>query len=288
MKIKSMNFAGAWYPGDGESCRAQIQTFLDGMDELDAAPHMAGIVPHAGWVYSGSIACRVLAHLAVGPGKDADTVILFGGHLGPDSPSFFLGQGGVETPLGNIEVDEELGRALKARLAASGDDIHSLSPGRFPDDNTLELQYPFIKFLFPNAKILPVGIAPPLARGAGEAVVDIAKDLGREIRVVGSTDMSHYGPQFGMTSAGSGRTALDWVVNTNDAAGLDAMGSMDEEQIISQGLALRNLCCPGAAGAAASAAKKMGAAKGTCLDYATSYSEDDPAHFVGYGGILYS
>ena len=283
-----MNFAGSWYPGDAGACRSQIRFFLDELVSPPLNSHLAGIVPHAGWVYSGSIACRVLAHLATGPGRDADTVILFGGHLGPDSPSFFLGQGGVGTPLGDIEVDEELGRELKARLGASGDSIHSLSPGRFPDDNTLELQYPFIRFLFPRAKILPVGIAPTLAKGVGEAVVDIATDLGRNIRVVGSSDMSHYGPRFGMTLAGSGRKALDWVVNTNDAAGIDAMVSMDDERIISQGLKLRNLCCPGAVGAAAAAAKKMGAAKGFCLDYATSYSDDDPSHFVGYGGILYS
>ena len=123
----------------------------------------------------------------------------------------------MKTPLGNILADEELGAELKTAMA--GSQVYGLTPDRFPDDNTLELQFPFIRYLFPNAKILAVGIAPPLAEMAGEAAVTVAEKLRRKIRVVGSTDMTHYGPRFGMTPTGEGRQALDWVARENDAAG---------------------------------------------------------------------
>ncbi|MCG8568358.1 MAG: AmmeMemoRadiSam system protein B [Desulfobacterales bacterium] len=284
--MKKTAFAGSWYPGDAGQCKSQIREFMDGMDSDISTDYLAGIVPHAGWIYSGSIACRVLANVAGQSGGDVDTVVLFGGHLGNASPSFLLGQGGVETPLGDIQVAGELAKGLMDGLSAKGE-IYSLAPDQFPDDNTLELQYPFIKYLFPRADILVVGIAPPLARLAGEAVVDSARALGRRIRVIGSTDMTHYGPRFGMTAHGSGRDALDWVMGENDRAGIEAMVSMEGGGIIETGQKHHNLCCPGAAGAAAFAAKKMGAVKGSCLDYATSYSDADSTHFVGYGGILF-
>ena len=282
--MKHADFAGSWYPGTAGACEEKIREFMDGY-EVSESVALAGVVPHAGWIFSGKLACRAMAQLAAGAEQGVDTVVVFGGHLRPESTSFLLGRTGVETPLGEIPVDEELGVELTQNVPAPG--IHALEPNRFPQENTLELQYPFIKYFFPKAMILPVGIAPGLAEVAGEAVVSAAEKLGRKIRVVGSTDMTHYGPRFGMSNRGNGPTALYWVTRENDAAGLEAMASMEPERIMAEGLKSRNMCCPGAVGATAAAAKKMGAAKGICLDYATSYSDDDPSHFVGYGAILY-
>ncbi len=48
------------------------------------------------------------------------------------------------------------------------------------------------------------------------------------------------------------------------------------------------LWCAGAACAAAAAAKKMGAVKGACLDYASSFDPLEPnADFVGYCGMIF-
>ncbi|HKL81844.1 MAG TPA: AmmeMemoRadiSam system protein B [Desulfobacter sp.] len=48
------------------------------------------------------------------------------------------------------------------------------------------------------------------------------------------------------------------------------------------------LWCTGAACAAAAAAKKMGAVKGACLDYASSFDPLEPnADFVGYCGMIF-
>ena len=292
MNVKKMAFAGSWYPGSADQCRSAIKKFTDdpGIKEdtkiLDNP--VAGIVPHAGWIYSGKLACRVFDALAHGR-RVVDTIVLFGVHMHADSPAFVLDCTAVDTPLGAIEIDKALTDSLVKQADAASVDLKQLTPARFPEENTLELQYPFIKYFFPKARIVVCAVPPSdAAQALGIAVVMAAEELDRSLAVVGSTDMTHYGPRFGFEPAGSGKTAFDWVAKENDAAAINALTAMDEKQIIHQGLSRHNMCCSGAACAAVAAAKKMGAVKGICLDYASSFDPLEPnADFVGYCGMIF-
>ncbi|WP_299977112.1 AmmeMemoRadiSam system protein B [Desulfobacula sp.] len=288
MEKKKMAFAGSWYPVSSGECEASIQGFLkekQGSSSLDGS-FMGGIVPHAGWYFSGSIACRVIASLEPGKGSDEkiDTILLFGAHMHQQSEPFILTHGAIETPFGDIEVDRELSDKI-----CSGISIQKRSPLKFPDENTFELQYPFIKYFYPDAKIVVCGVAPSFfASIIGTRAVEEAKNLSRNIKVIGSTDMTHYGPDFGFTRAGTGEKAVEWVKNENDRNGIQAMMEMDESKIIAQGLENKNMCCAGAAAATAAACKKLGAVRAVELDYATSFEKSASASFVGYAGILYA
>jgi len=279
---KKMAFAGSWYPETAQECESSIKGFLkEGQGALEGR-FIGGIVPHAGWYYSGSIACRVIASLQ--SDEKINTIILFGAHMHKQSEPFVLSHGIVETPFGGMKVDEELVDKI-----CSGVSIRKRSPQKFPDENTLELQNPFIKYFFPNAKIVICGVAPSFfASVIGNNVVEEAKNLSRNIRVIGSTDMSHYGPDFGFTQAGTGEKALEWVREKNDRIGIKAMIKMDDAGILSTGLEHKNMCCPGAVAATAAACKKLGAVKALELDYATSFEKSASDSFVGYSGILYS
>ena len=282
MEIKKTAFAGSWYPATANECESSIKQFLKENNGRKSGMFAGGIVPHAGWYYSGSIACRVIASLP--SGIPADTIILFGAPMHKQSEPFILSQGAVETPFGNIEVDEEL-----AENIISGISIRPRPPGKFPSENTLELQLPFIKYFFPEAKIVICGVAPSFfASIIGSTAVDEADKLSRNIRIIGSTDMTHYGPDFGLISAGRGQAGLDWVVGENDRNAIDAMMKQDESIIIAQGLENKNMCCPGAAAATVAACKKMGAVNAMEVDYATSYEKSASESYVGYSGILFS
>jgi len=286
MEIKPCAFSGSWYPGTARECETSILGFIEddrkrGKKTVPAC--IGGIVPHAGWVFSGRIACRVIRSLVPEDGPGVDTIVLFGVHMHLSDPGFVLTSGGVDTPLGPVDADGDLATEFASRTG-----LTQLSPDAFPDDNTLELQYPFIRYFFPEARIVAAGIPPSdLADRAGEAVVDAARNLGRTIRIIGSTDMTHYGPNFGFSPAGRGRVAVDWVTRENDAAAVEALTALDAQGIISQGLSRHNMCCTGAAAAAAAACKKKGAVKGICLDYATSYETSRSDSFVGYCGMGY-
>ncbi|MBT7260729.1 MAG: AmmeMemoRadiSam system protein B [Desulfobacula sp.] len=282
MEKKKMAFAGSWYPATAAKCEASIKGFLkENQKSLDGS-FIGGVVPHAGWYYSGSIACRVIASLT--SDEKIDTLILFGGHMHKQSEPFILTHGEVETPFGPIEVDNELTDKI-----ARGISIRQRSPNKFPDENTFELQYPFIKYFYPDAKIVVCGVAPSFfAAIIGNMAVSEALDLSRNVRILGSTDMTHYGPDFGFTTFGTGEKAVEWVKTQNDRNAIKAIKQMDESKIIAQGLENKNMCCAGSVAATSAACRKLGAVKAVEFDYATSFEKSASQSFVGYAGILYA
>lgn len=292
MEKLKMAFAGSWYPATASECQPFIHQFLKEKQGVLTGDFAGGIVPHAGWYYSGSIACRVIASLKSGSKwpdqkidtQKIDTIVLFGGHMHPQSDPFVLSSGSIETPFGPLEVDQELVENFAGKI-----NLEKKTPAKFPDENTFELQNPFIKYFFPNAKIVVCAVSPnDTAITIGETVARTALEIGKNIRVIGSTDMTHYGPNFGLITAGKGKEAVKWVEKHNDRKVIDAMIKMDEAQIIELGLSHKSMCCPGAAAATVAACKIIGAAKALELDYATSFEKSESDSFVGYSGVLYA
>ena len=120
----------------------------------------------------------------------------------------------------------------------------------------------------------------------GKALVDIAGQIGVAVKVIGSTDLTHYGYNYGFTSKGTGKRALDWVRNENDRRVIDAMLALEPENVLVEALANQNACCAGAAATAIEAAKNLGAIQADEIAYATSYDKSPGDSFVGYVGIV--
>jgi AmmeMemoRadiSam system protein B len=286
MKLQNVRkavFAGSWYPADPGECERQIQEFLkEGQTiSLPTRPLVGGIVPHAGWYFSGSIACNVIRCLK-GP-EPPDVFGVFGMHLHPDSPSFMMTEGAWQTPFGELSVHEELAGKLADRFPFTIE-----SPHQFTPDNTIELQLPFIKYFYKDVKIVGLGVPPAeSALKIGKAVVEIANRLDLKIMVVGSTDLTHYGYNYGFVSRGTGAKAVEWVKNENDHRVIDIMLDMEAENVIAEALKNQNACCAGAAAAALAAGKALGAAKAEKIAYATSYDKNPGDSFVGYVGIVF-
>ena len=64
-KTRKPSFSGSWYPANASECEKEIQAFLKepGFQAIPQADYIGGIVPHAGWYFSGSLACRVISAL---------------------------------------------------------------------------------------------------------------------------------------------------------------------------------------------------------------------------------
>jgi AmmeMemoRadiSam system protein B len=283
MKIRSADFAGSWYPSSSSACEREIKSFLK--EEQIKVPSstklVGGIVPHAGWYFSGSIACNVIH--SIKEATSPDTIAIFGMHLHKDSPHYIMKEGAWATPFGELQVDEALAGKLIEKFA-----FNIETPEYCSSDNTIELQLPFVKYFFNDVKILPVGVPPSeKSLAVGKTVVEIAAELGRQIIVLGSTDLTHYGWNYGFVAKGTGPSAVDWVRNTNDRRIIDAMLSMEPERVISEALASQNACCAGAVSAAMACAKQLGATKAESLAYASSYDKSPGDSFVGYVGIVF-
>ena len=283
MTTRKTAFAGSWYPGTADSCRGEIEAFLKEGPEPESAQNswLAGIVPHAGWFYSGQLACRVINWL-----KDEippDIVVIFGMHLHPGSSNYLMAHGAWQTPLGDLPVSQELAQHLMARYTFVEE-----TPKRFTQDNTIELQLPFIKYLLNPATILAIGVPPKEeSLRIGRSVVDWARQQDCRLKVIGSTDLTHYGGNYGFAPHGRGAEAVQWVQQTNDRMVIDAMLDLAPQRIIEQGLQNHNACCAGAAATAVAAAKHMGAQQARQVAYASSYDKSPGESFVGYVGVVF-
>jgi AmmeMemoRadiSam system protein B len=109
--------------------------------------------------------------------------------------------------------------------------------------------------------------------------------------LLGSTDLTHYGDNYGYAPHGRGRKALDWVRNVNDAAFIKAVLEDRPEDALAHAAAMFSACSAGAALACMGFAREMQAGPASLLAYSTSADAglendgDAPNSFVGYAAI---
>lgn len=281
MNVRQPAFAGSWYPGTAEECERAIQR-MQAKEEVREAGGRAlgGIVPHAGWYFSGPIAARVIGALAREERPDA--LVIYGMHMHPADRPVIMTDGAWGTPLGPLPIAADLAQGLARRFTFAVE--RPRDPNR---DNTIELQLPMVRHFFGAVPVLPLGVPPaPLALEIADAVADIAREAGWRLQVLGSTDLTHYGPNYGFTSHGQGPQAVAWVKDHNDRRVVEAMLALDPEKVLREGHDHRNACCAGAAAAALRTAARCGAVSAQLLAYSTSYDKQPGASFVGYAGII--
>jgi AmmeMemoRadiSam system protein B len=267
-----------WYPRDS----GEINGFLE--DLRGEAGARTALAPHAGWYYSGAIAAKAVSSLACG--KDWDgTVAVLGGHLPAGMPPLFAMEDGAETPLGNLEIDGELRTLLAGEIGASADRYQ---------DNTVEVLLPMVKFFFPRARLLWVRLPGELSSyESGKALARAAASLGRDIRVLGSTDLTHYGPNYGFSPHGSGQKALDWVRCVNDRRFIEAVTGGKAEIVLARAETEKSACSAGAALGCLGFAGETGGGRarllayGASADIALAEGGQPPESFVGYGALCW-
>ncbi|NNF97931.1 MAG: AmmeMemoRadiSam system protein B [Desulfobacteraceae bacterium] len=283
MKTRKPVYAGSWYPSTARECESQINEFIKigKTPEKQPSNWVGGIVPHAGWYYSGAIACNVIQALVTE--NPPDVIVIFGMHLHPGSAAYIMAEGAWETPFGLLPVETHLAEALVGRFS-----FHVETTSKYSQDNTIELQLPFIKYFFPQVKIVAMGV-PPTKQSLeiGSQVVEITRELGLKAAVLGSTDLTHYGANYGFTAKGTGAAAVNWVRDENDRRVIEAMLSLDADTVIDEALANNNACCAGAAATAIAAGLAMGSSTAETIAYATSYDKSPGDSFVGYVGIVF-
>ncbi len=270
-----------WYPYDGKDCQREIESYIEGwsFSELQSIRGVGGIVPHAGWYFSGRLAARVFSSLKAK--TKPDVVVLYGGHLSSGYPPLIVTEEKWETPLGDIDIDTDMVRSLTERIETGRESPQS-------GDNTMEVQLAMVKYFFPASKLLAIRSPSSLrAKELGECVAEIAQQKGLSIVAVGSTDLTHYGPNYGFSPKGIGPKAVEWVKKENDRAFVERALRIDIEGLLEHAEEHDSACSAGAAAAAMATSRKLGAQKGLLLDYYTSYEILPDESFVGYAGILY-
>jgi len=189
--IRPPAVAGTFYPNDADILRSEIDGLMDAALHSDAVSGdvspKAIIVPHAGLMFSGSLAA--LGFATVRALKDTIKRIVI---IGPAHRMAFQGialarADQFATPLGNMRCDlPALQKALALPHVQMLDDAHTREHG-------LEIELPFIQRLF--GEDADIGIVPLLvSRCSPRQVHEVIEKLwgGPETLIVISSDLSHF------------------------------------------------------------------------------------------------
>jgi AmmeMemoRadiSam system protein B len=274
MEIREPSLPAGWYP----QSPAEIENFLAAYTAVQSGAG-AAIAPHAGWFYSGGIAARAMASLE----RQAETLVIIGGHLPAGNPPLFALEDGVRTPLGIMPLDAELRHVLLKELDGKEDRYR---------DNTVEVLLPMARFFFPNAALLWLRLPAEIESFAsGGIIAKTASALGRALVVLASTDLTHYGRNYGFSPMGGGSKALRWVREVNDANFIHAVEAGDPAAVLERAETDCSACSAGAVLGAMGFAAERRSGSARLLEYTTSADvvegEGAPDSFVGYAAFAF-
>jgi AmmeMemoRadiSam system protein B len=144
-----------------------------------------------------------------------------------------------------------------------------------------------VHFFFPRAKLLALRLpADSSSWETGALLAGEAGALGRKLAVLGSTDLTHYGTNYGFCPRGRGEAALKWVREVNDRRFIQAVLAGDRAAVLERAREEFSACSAGAVlGALGFAAARDFVPR--LLAYGTSADAEAeiPESFVGYGAI---
>lgn len=176
--------AGMFYPARPDELRLTVESLLAAIPVQDALAPKVLIVPHAGYIYSGSTSAAAYAQLA-SVRHQIRRVIL----LGPTHRVAVNGLAVPEcthfaTPLGPIELDAAALRLLRDKpYVVSNDRVQA-------QEHSLEVHLPFLQHVLENFTLVPIAVG----QASPEVVAEVLDLLwgGPETLIVISTDLSHF------------------------------------------------------------------------------------------------
>ena len=259
MDMRPCSVAGMFYPAEPRHLEQLLESFFQKRAPgIDAR----GIVsPHAGYVYSGETAA--CAFSTIPPDFDG-TFLVFG----PSHRGYMTCASAVpwETPLGLVDVDTELVDALDIPI----DELSHRS------EHSIEVQMPIIKYRFPRARVAPVLVGDQryeAAAALAEKVLRAIERTGRNVRLVASSDFSHYVP--------------DATARQHDLHAIEALETLDVPEFYRRLQETgATVCGYGPIATMCIVCRSFGATQGRLLRYTTSGDvTEDLDQVVGYAAI---
>lgn len=257
--IRPAAVAGQFYPEDKKELEEMIDNFLSQTKSLEIGGEIFGfLLPHAGYIFSGPVAAFGFKTIA---GRDFDTVIIIGdSHYERFDGVSIWPRGFWETPLGKIEIDEELAQKI---LSASKRFITRDSAHLW--EHSIEVQLPFLQKTLKNFKILPIIFGSEDEDWEELARVILENIKNKKVLIIASSDLSHY------LSYEEAREI--------DQQTLKAISDLDAQNL--------EVCARDSVKTLIEIGKSLGA-KTKLLKYANSGdTSGDKSQVVGYGAIAF-
>jgi AmmeMemoRadiSam system protein B len=266
MMIRNAVVAGQFYPDSASELKAMIEAMVDKKAKKE---EVIGLLsPHAGYIYSGPVAGAAISRI-----KFQDTFIIMGpNHTGAGKPLSIMSEGVWETPLGEVEIDSELGKELLATSDYLQEDkIAHLY------EHSIEVQLPFLQYFKPDFKLVPIVMAyasRDIYKEMGKEIAKAVKKLKKRAVIIASSDMTHYEPE---------KSAQE-----KDNQVIEAILDLNEDEVLRRVEEFNvSMCGYGPAVSLIAAAKELGATGAELVKYQTSGdATGDYSAVVGYAGII--
>jgi MEMO1 family protein len=264
--IREPAVAGQFYPDSPAQLRKMIKGMVDESNEkIDA---IGTVLPHAGYIYSGPVVGAVLSRVKI----KSTAVIMCPNHTGRGKLFSVMAEGGWKTPLGQVDIDAELAKRIldESRYLEQDTAAHV-------HEHAVEVQLPFLQYLRPDVKMVPIVLAQANGetyREIGRGIARAISGLNRDVIIIASSDMTHYESQES--------------VRQKDSEAIHAMLQLDEAELLKRvGQFDITMCGYGAAASMLAAAKELGAERAELIKYQTSGdTSGDYSSVVGYAGVV--
>jgi hypothetical protein len=183
--IKQSVVSGSFYPSEQNDLQSILDDLFSSLDsKKSSGKPRAMIAPHAGLIFSGQNAAHIYS---VVKGLNYTRAIIVAPSHRHTHIDFFIGDyQGYETPLGKLKTD----RVTIDKLLTTTDFIYDERVDA--REHSLEMQLPFIKYLFPEIGIVPIIFCKqnlPNAIKLKDHLVDLLDD---DTLLIISTDLSHF------------------------------------------------------------------------------------------------
>ena len=272
--IREPSFSGMFYADTPAELKKQIEWCYKHklgpgtLPEINKAVNrtiVGLIIPHAGYMYSGPVAAHAYKELARSGLYDT-VVILSPNHTGYGPGVSIWAKGAWRTPLGEVQVNEEMAQLLISDIINADETAHIY-------EHSIEVQLPWLQYLYGDIQIVPITMMAQdyeIAQIVGKAV---AKHM-RNTIVIASTDFNHYAPRASTME--------------KDMAMIDAIEKLDTENLYKLLESMHcSMCGYGPVAATIAAAKEHNAKRGRLLKYGTSGDiTGDISSVVGYASIV--
>lgn len=188
--------AGSFYPAGKAELKRQLEHyFRDAAGKVSLTPGRdervrAIISPHAGYVFSGTVAASAMGCIA--PGSGYDNIFLIGSsHRVSFTGASVYTDGNYRTPLGTVAVNTELAKSL-----TGSSDFFSFRRSAHISEHSLEVQLPFLQYHLGNdIRIVPIILGTQNSKICEELAEALLPYFTGDNLFVISSDFSHY-PSF--------------------------------------------------------------------------------------------
>jgi len=288
-KVRMPVVAGQFYNGDKESLKKSIEDCFfhsRGPGELPKISKgdkkvLGVVVPHAGYIFSGSIAAH--SYYTLTSNGFADIFIILGpNHTGMGSGVNVMTEGFWETPLGTVPINKLVAEDIHKGIIHKDIDSHRY-------EHSIEVQLPFLQFVGGDAGFNFVPICMGMqdidtSAEVGKIIANAIRNSDRKITIIASTDFSHAG--FNYMSMPPENMRVDEYAEKQDSLAIQQILKIDPGGLI-QTVKDNNItmCGYGPVAAMLTAAKELGAKNAELLKYGTSYEVHPSTSCVGYGSI---